>query len=201
MSKTKRTLTMILAMVVVAAISIAGTLAYLKSETQAVKNTFTVGKVEITLDEAKVDEYGDEESNESRVYENEYKLIPGHEYTKDPTIHVDAESEDCYLAVKIENGLGNDAEIAMAEGWSQLEEGSDIWVYADAVSAEDDVVVFSTFTFAEDADPADYEDAAINIIAYAVQEDGFDSAAEAYNAAFGTENNTADDSTDDTANP
>ena len=34
------------------------TMAYLTSKTDVVTNTFTVGKVTITLDEAKVDEYG-----------------------------------------------------------------------------------------------------------------------------------------------
>lgn len=53
----KKTLTVIIALVLVVVMSVAGTVAYLTSS-DTVTNTFTVGNVEITLDEAKVDEYG-----------------------------------------------------------------------------------------------------------------------------------------------
>ena len=100
----KKTLTVLLALVLVIAMSVAGTMAYLTS-TDSVTNTFTVGNVKITLDEAKASEYGVADNTVARVQKNEYKLIPGHSYTKDPTIHVDANSEDCYLFVKVENGI------------------------------------------------------------------------------------------------
>ena len=73
------------------------TMAFLTSK-DSVKNTFTVGKVTITLDEADVKNDGTYESNkEARVDTNEYKLIPGHTYIKDPTIHVADDSEECWL--------------------------------------------------------------------------------------------------------
>lgn len=40
-----------------------------------------------------------------RVTKNKYKLIPNHEYVKDPTIHLDPASEDCYLFVALHNGI------------------------------------------------------------------------------------------------
>ena len=101
--------------------SVLGTMAYLTSQDQVV-NTFTVGNVAITLDETDVDVNGDKDS-EDRVKANEYKLLPGHTYTKDPIVHVDADSEDCYLFVKVENGIAAieaDTKVAdqMAEkGW------------------------------------------------------------------------------------
>ena len=165
------------------------TMAYLTSE-DSVKNTFTVGKVTITLDEAKVDEYGEEEEGASRVDANTYKLIPGHTYTKDPQIHVDTNSEDCYLFVKIENGLGTDGTINGLEenGWEAVAIHPGIYCYygIDAegalngdkkiVKANEDIDVFDTFTFGEKADPSNYDTATKNamiiVTAYAIQADG-----------------------------
>ena len=187
MSKTKKTLTLVLSFVLVIALTIAGTVAYLTSSSGPVTNTFTVGKVKIELDEAKVDEYGEEVAGADRVEANEYKLIPGHKYTKDPTIHVEEGSEECWLAVTVENGLADAAEITWEAGWSQVGT-SNVWVYAEKVDARTaavDVIVFKDFTFAETADPETYKDASIVINAYAIQAEGFDSAEAAYNATFG----------------
>ena len=94
----------IIALVVVVALLMAGsvlvTMAYLTSQ-DTVTNTFTVGKVSITLDETDVDEYGVAIENAERVKENEYKLIPGHTYVKDPTVHVGAGSEQSYLRMMV----------------------------------------------------------------------------------------------------
>ena len=160
------------------------TMAYLTSE-DSVTNTFTVGKVTITLDEAKVDKYGEEEGA-SRVEANTYKLIPGHTYTKDPQIHVDTNSEDCYLFVKIENGLGTSGTINGLEknGWKAVDNQTDIYCYygtdADGnlnenkkiVKANENIDVFDTFTFGEKAVPTDYADKQIVVTAYAIQADG-----------------------------
>lgn len=99
--KTKRkALLLSLCAVLLVVASVMGTMAYLTS-TDEVKNTFTVGSVKITLDEAKVDANGVAVTPAARVAENSYKLMPGHTYTKDPTIHVDAASEDCFIRVKV----------------------------------------------------------------------------------------------------
>lgn len=82
--------------VALAVVAIGGaTLAYF-TDTDEAKNTFTVGNVEIKLDETNVDDpQGD------RVQENSYKLIPGVSYVKDPTITVLEGSEDCYVRMKV----------------------------------------------------------------------------------------------------
>ena len=168
--------------------SVAGTLAYLSSK-DSVKNTFTVGKVVITLDEAKVDAYGAVEGT-TRVEENEYKLIPGHEYVKDPTIHVEGGSEACYLFVKIENGIAaieggtTIAAQLSANGWTALDGVTGVYYKEQgAVDADTDVPVFSSFTIRPDADVSTYASAEVNIVAYAVQQDGFTSAAGAWTGA------------------
>ncbi len=95
-TKTKA-LTFALCAVLLVVTTVFATMAYLTSQTEVVKNTFTVGKVEITLDEAKVDVYGNKDEEARRVKENAYKLIPGHTYVKDPTVHVAANSEESYI--------------------------------------------------------------------------------------------------------
>ena len=97
----KKTLLIIVSMVLVAVISVMGTLAWL-TDRESVVNVFTVGQVDILLDEADVDENGqlilDEEGNPvERVKENEYHLIPGQTYIKDPTVTVQAGSEPSYI--------------------------------------------------------------------------------------------------------
>lgn len=167
--------------------SVAGTFAYLTS-TAEVTNTFTVGNVAITMTETKVDLYGDAVPNANRVTENEYKLIPGRTYTKDPTIYVDAASEDCYVFFKLENGLGDDAEIIISDtDWAQIGT-TNVYYYKAVANAGDDCVAFSTFTVADDAVVANYATAKIVVTAYAVQVDGFDNAEAAWAATFGATN-------------
>ena len=92
MKKTRKILLMAACAVLLVCISVGATVAYLTS-TDSVTNTFTVGKVAITLDEAQVTEYGVAVEGADRVKTNTYKLIPGHEYKKDPTVHFAAGSE------------------------------------------------------------------------------------------------------------
>ena len=70
-------------------------MAYLTSS-DTVTNTFTVGKVEIKLDETDVTN-----PTGPRVKANSYKLMPGTTYTKDPTVTVKAGSEESYVRMKV----------------------------------------------------------------------------------------------------
>ena len=82
--KKSKVLITILCAVLLVTVSVLGTLAYLTSQDEVV-NTFTVGKVNITLDEAAVNADGTEIAGADRVKENNYHLIPGQTYVKDPT--------------------------------------------------------------------------------------------------------------------
>ena len=93
-TKSKALLLTLCAVLLVAA-SVLGTMAYLTS-TDTVTNTFTIGKVEITLDETDVTN-----PNGPRVKANSYKLMPGTTYTKDPTVTVLKGSEDSYVRMKV----------------------------------------------------------------------------------------------------
>ena len=101
MKTARKVLILALCAVLLVSISVMGTKAYLTSQDE-VTNTFTVGNVKITLDETDVD---DSTKDAARDQANAYKLLPGQTYTKDPIIHVDADSEACYLFVKVENGI------------------------------------------------------------------------------------------------
>lgn len=91
-----------LCMVALIAVSVLGTMAYLTS-TKTVTNTFTVGKVEITLDEAKVGTDGKALTGDEavRVMANTYKLMPNGKYDKDPTVTVKAGSEESYVRILV----------------------------------------------------------------------------------------------------
>lgn len=194
----KKKLMSVLAIVLVIAMSVAGTYAYLTSQ-DSVTNTFTVGNVAITLDEAKANTDGSLVAGADRVKANTYKLLPGHTYTKDPIIHVDAASENCYLFVKVENeiaaieGANNVASQMTANGWVAVEGETGVYAYTvnnalTAVEAGGDVNVFGTLTIADtvtNAVLAGYANKTITVTAYAIQADGFDdkSAAEIWAAA------------------
>ena len=86
----KKILSTALVLVLVVALSIAGTVAYLQDD-DTVINTFTVGNVEILLDEAPVekDENGQYVANTEvdRIQANEYEtLVPGQTVPKDPMV-------------------------------------------------------------------------------------------------------------------
>ena len=87
-------------------VTIGATVAYLTS-TATVENTFTVGNVKITLDEALVDANGKkiEGDGAGRTTEannkQSYHVFPGGSYDKDPTVHVAVNSEEAYIRMKV----------------------------------------------------------------------------------------------------
>lgn len=106
----KKTLTIVMAMVLVAAVAITGTLAYMSAQADPVTNTFKFGNMEIKLDESKVGDDGKIITGEGadRVLENGYKVIPGATVDKDPTVHVKGGSEKCYVYVSVTNNIALD---------------------------------------------------------------------------------------------
>ena len=195
--KTKRKallLTFCAVLLVVA--SVLGTIAYLTANDK-VTNTFTVGQVAIKLDEAKVDPNGAPVENADRVQENSYKLLPGHEYKKDPTVHVNAVSEDSWIFVKVENGIAayeanttedykQIANQITANGWTALEGVANVYYKSYTQNATGaDFVVFKNFKVSDTANTVDgwaniTEKVIVN--AYAIQADGFKTAKEAWDA-------------------
>lgn len=88
----KKPISITLAALLVLLVGAGATVAWLTA-TDEVSNTFTVGKIAITLDEPN----WDEDAN---------KIYPGAAIDKDPTVTVAANSEDCYVYVMVDNQLG-----------------------------------------------------------------------------------------------
>ena len=200
--------------VALAVLTIAGTtLAYLTSQDK-VTNTFTVGNVKMTMDEAKVNTDGtlvyeaDNTTPVARVNENTYILSPGHTYVKDPIVHMNAVSEDSYVFIKVENGLGvleaSDAGYTTiaaqitANGWKPLMNGTtavaDVYYQEDTKNQTDrELEVFANFKIADNANTlknandqfiwdtiTDANKINVNVTAYAIQKDGMTSAYDAW---------------------
>lgn len=173
----KRILSLILAMVLVAGLSVGGTLAWLTATSGTVTNTFTVGDINITLAE---------------TTEN-YKIIPGVKIAKDPVVTVEKDSEACWLFVKVEeenwpvakeNDGTRKVEYAIADGWTKLENG----IYYREVSASDKnqefkVLANDEVTVSENLTKKEMEEITtpkLSFAAYAVQKEGISTAPDAW---------------------
>ena len=154
MKKTLRKLLHVLALVLVVAVaSVGGTIAWLTDKTDEVKNTFTVGNIDIDLYETKNSD-GTEKEDKSHVTDWSAKLIPGNEYTKNPVVTVTKGSEKCWLFVEVSKptGLDNILEYTLTldtenSGWTKGQEIDGIpenvyYRVVDASTATDD----SSFT-------------------------------------------------------
>lgn len=100
MKKTIKALLVVLCVVLLVAGSVMATLAYL-TDTDKVVNTVTVGKVDITVDESEVTPDGEPVEGADRVEGNEYHLIPGQTYVKDPTMTVKQGSEESFVRMLV----------------------------------------------------------------------------------------------------
>ena len=203
MMKTKsKALLLTLCAVLLVTASVLGTMAFLTS-TDEVKNTFTVGQVKITLDEKDTD---DSTPNADRDKANAYHLLPGKEYEKDPTVHVNAVSEDSWIFVKVENGIADFeaatsteeggyktiADQIVAKGWTALDGVTGVYYKSyDKSTTGADLVVFENFKMADNANNVDgwgnisADTTKVTVTAYAVQKDGFTTASAAWTATFG----------------
>ena len=213
MKKFKALLVVACALLLVAA-SVFGTMAYLTS-TDTVTNTFTVGKVNIKLDEAKANPDGSLVTNADRVKANSYKLLPGHTYHKDPMVTVLNGSEPSYVKMTVTFSKANELDAIFAPNGANLTNifnGYDAanWIakgntkdttantrtyefwYKEAVGAPTGDValdaLFDSITVpgAITAEQlATIEGMTITVNAYAIQADGFANAAAAFTAFDG----------------
>ena len=148
----KKTLTMVLAFALVFALGVGGTLAWLTAETTEVVNTFTVGDINIELKEHKLNAdnktLSETLTNPAAADGNNYDYVPGDTLPKDPFVTVKANSEACWLFVKIDvaNNTNNNIEgdnknvinWAIASGWTPVTEGSNIYYREVAATGEND---------------------------------------------------------------
>ena len=124
-----RLFVLMLALVLVLGCAVGGTVAWLVAKTDPVVNTFTYGDINITLTETTGDDY---------------KIIPGVDIGKDPKVTVMANSEACWLFVRVEEGSWPEfkekngtrkVSYSVNDGWIPLKNNPG--VYFREVSAED----------------------------------------------------------------
>ena len=100
--KKKNILMIGLSLCLIAVIAVSGTLAYFTDTTDASTNTFTMGQVEVVLDE---DATGEEKANPRTDSSSGYEyssVMPGDTLKKHVTIAKSSDSADCYVAVLVE---------------------------------------------------------------------------------------------------
>lgn len=161
-----------------ACVAIGGTIAYLTAQTQTITNTFTVGDVNVKLEEVGAD-------NDAQSF----KVTPGVPVTKAADVSVEAGDEPAYIFIEAvaadmqQNGLTYD----MADGWTQIPD-TNVYYWKDVIGTEgianiqvltNDQVLVSETLKEITGNPT------LTFTAYAVQQGAFDTAVEAWEATFG----------------
>ena len=172
----KKKLTVSLAVLALVACMTAGaTLAWLTAKTSSVTNTFTYGDINIELKET---------TGES------YKMVPGNTIAKDPKVTVKANSEACWLFVKVEKSTNLDEFMTygIADGWTKLD-GVDGVYYREVDSPTDDTVfdvlkdnsVTVKTTVTKEQFNSLTSNPTLTFTAYACQKDNVSTATQAWN--------------------
>ena len=183
-----KTVAILLALVLAIGCAVGGTLAWLISKTDSVVNTFTYGDINIDLYEHG---YNASENNleKSKVKSvDNYKIIPGVDLPKDPTVEVKANSEACWLFVKVEEENWNEkVTYEIANGWNALTGQTDVYYREVGAVTEDtsfNVLKDNEVTVSDTLTKEDIKGITTNptltFTAYAVQKDGITTAADAW---------------------
>jgi len=169
-----------LALVLALGCAVGGTIAWLTDKTDSVVNTFTYGDINIELKE---------------TTQNPYKIIPGKNIDKDPKVTVKANSETCYLFVKVDeenwptftdtNGAKK-VSYDIADGWKPLAGHDGVyWREVGAVTADTtfDVLKGNIVTVSNTLTKDEIKNAeapTLTFTAYAVQKENVADAAAAW---------------------
>ena len=106
---------------------VGSSIAWLMTSTDPIVNVFTYGDIQIKLEETTGDRY---------------KMTPGATLEKDPKITVLADSEDCWLFVKIDESavekLSDYIDYSIADGWTALTGIPGVY-YREVDSSDQDV--------------------------------------------------------------
>ena len=126
----KKTLTIALSMVLVAAIAVTGTLAFLTDESDPLVNRFTFGNTEVEIAEPK---WTDAVGGEGKPM----KVVPGQTVAKDPTVTVKG-SEEVYVYAYVNNALSEYVTIgAIDANWTAVDGLAGLYRYNNTVTPAD----------------------------------------------------------------
>ena len=188
MKARSKALLLALCAVLLVAVSVLGTMAYLTSKTQVITNTFTVGDINIELTETKP------ESKQA-------KIIPGVDIEKDPKVTVKKDSEACWLFVEVkEEGtfVANKVKYSVADGWTKgdgtkipanvyyrsvgaVTADTGFYVLAGNTDRPNGVVIVSDELTKDEVDTiTEGNQPKLTFTAYAVQKECIDAAADAW---------------------
>ena len=154
----KKKLTLVVSLLLVMALSIGGTLAYLTYTTEAITNTFSIGNIELTLKEMIKNADGTE-VEATTAEQKSFTVVPGGSDAKKPIITVKAKSEACWLYAYVENNVlvavgGTQTPVAtldIGSDWIVVAQNADktktLYRYTnDAVATSDADQPFTVFT-------------------------------------------------------
>ena len=188
MKKKTKALILALCAIMLVGATFATTLAWLTDKTDPIENVFTVGNIDIELEETDG---------------LTFKMVPGKTITKDPTVTVKKDSEACWLFVKVVKD-GGDVTVGstnytfddfltyvIADGWTELSGNAGVYYREVAETTadtdfkvlKDDVVTVKTTVTKEmmDAIAADTSKApTLTFTAYACQKAEIASASAAW---------------------
>lgn len=109
----KKNIALLVSVALLLCAAIGGTLAWLTAKTEAVTNTFAPSTISIEL----------KETTPSETDRTNIKMVPGAEIAKDPKVTVGANSEACYLYIKVEASpnAATFLTYALADGWTAVD--------------------------------------------------------------------------------
>lgn len=174
----KKILVFALSLVLVAGLSVAGTIAWLTDTTEEIENVFTVGNIDIELDETT----------------DNFKMIPGEKIAKNPKVTVKKGSEASWVFVQITENATLDSyiEYSVHSDWKALDGFEGVYYIDQAattteaaeysVLTDDEVTVKTdvTKTMMDKITAGTTDEPTLTFKAYAIQKDGFETAAAAW---------------------
>ena len=177
--KKKSLIMLVCALIILTSVAF-GTIAYL-TDRASVTNRFTIGNVDIAVDETEVDENGDpvpnpdddpnnpNDDNKRTEEENEYPLVPNSEYVKDPTLTVKAGSKESYVRMMVTISNASQIDAIFAELRAQYPDkypngfepgafvtgrNNAVWVYTGAMAKDETANTYTLeFRYFEAVEP------------------------------------------------
>lgn len=167
-----------------------GTIAWLFGQSTPLLNTFSPSSISVSVAETPT------EDGDSDPYTNTYTMMPGSTIFKDPAVTVAADSEDAWLFVKLKKSANFDSFLSytIAEGWMALNGVDGVYwrttqksdsaqtfgvIKDNVVSVKPDVTTIMLNTLNGITRPT------LAVTAYAVQQQGIETALEAWTLAQG----------------
>lgn len=210
MKKTRNIILGVLAVMLICALTVVGTMAYLTRDTGPVTNTFVAADLinptsgVFTLNESPATESSTAvgeytlDTAATKVTTNTYAhVVPGTTLPKDPTITVSGLGANAWLFLEVLDATPTTITYTMNTGWTELTgahapNGGTIYAWnaalAPAAAAQTFKVLSDDTLTVDAAYEGQTTDQTLTFYGYLTQAAGFDTASAAWNATFGATN-------------